>query len=70
MSNYPPPIEGFDCVKFMRDARARIDAETEGMTYEELRNWLDSRHYKDPWLRKMAGRAQANRRNGNSGFRG
>ena len=67
MSKYPPPIEGFDCVKFMRDARARINAETEGMTNEEFRNWLDSRHYKDPWLQKMADRAHAQRRNDNAG---
>ena len=62
MTKLPPPIEGFDCVQFMRDARARIDSETEGMTNEEFRNWLDSKQYEDPWLREMAERARAQRR--------
>ena len=53
--------QSFDCVKFMRDARARIDAETKGMTNEEFRNWLDSRQYEDPWLQEMADRARAQR---------
>jgi hypothetical protein len=33
----------FDCVKMMRDIRDRIDAETAGMTYEELRTYLDKK---------------------------
>jgi len=32
----------FDCVKFMREARARIDAEIKDMTHEELQTWLDA----------------------------
>lgn len=62
MTELPQPIEGFDCVQFMRDARARINAETEGMTSQELLNWLDSRQYEDTWLQKMAERARARRR--------
>jgi hypothetical protein len=31
----------FDCVKMMRDIRDEIDAETAGMTFEELRAYLD-----------------------------
>ena len=54
--------DGFDCVRFMRDARAHIDAETEGMTNEDFRNWLDSRQYEDPWLQEMADRARAQRK--------
>lgn len=62
MIKAPQPIKGFDCVKFMRDARARIDAETEGMPNEEFQNWLDSRQYEDPWLQEMADRARAQRK--------
>lgn len=61
MIKTPQPIQGFDCVQFMRDARARIDAETEGMTNGEFRNWLDSRQYEDPWLQEMADQARAQR---------
>ena len=61
MIKTPQPIQGFDCVRFMRDARARIDAETEGMANEEFRNWLDSRQYEDPWLQEMADQARAQR---------
>ena len=46
----------FDCVQFMRDARARIDAETAGMTDEERLEWYRSREYTDPWLAQMAQR--------------
>ncbi|MDR3185113.1 MAG: hypothetical protein LBT49_06900 [Prevotellaceae bacterium] len=31
----------FDCVKMMRDIRDKIDAETVGMTYTELRAYID-----------------------------
>ena len=62
MTKLPPPIKGFDCVQFMREARARIDAETEGMTNEEFRNWLDSRPYEDPRLQEMADQTRTRRR--------
>ena len=48
--------KSFDCVKFMREARARIDAATAGMTDEECLEWYRSREYTDPWLAKMAKR--------------
>ena len=48
--------KSFDCVKFMREARARIDAATAGMTDAERLEWYKSREYTDPWLAKMAKR--------------
>lgn len=46
----------FDCVKFMREARARITAETADMTIEDRIAWFNSRRYADPALEKMAAR--------------
>ena len=46
----------FDCVGFMREARARIDAATSGMTDQERLNWYRSREYADPWFAKMSRR--------------
>ena len=48
--------KSFDCVKFMREARARIDAATAGMSDVERLEWYKSREYTDPWLAKMAKR--------------
>ena len=46
----------FDCVEFMRQARARITAETAGMTAEEQVEWFNSKRYSDPVLEAMAAR--------------
>lgn len=46
----------FDCVKFMRQARARITAEIAGMTAEETVEWFNSKRYSDPALEAMAAR--------------
>ena len=46
----------FDCVRFMRDARARITAETADMTIEEQVEWFNSRRYSDPVLEALAAR--------------
>ncbi|MDE2999950.1 MAG: hypothetical protein OXU79_12810 [Gemmatimonadota bacterium] len=46
----------FDCVEFMRQARARITAETANMTAEERVEWFNSRRYSDPVLEAMAAR--------------
>ena len=46
----------FDCVEFMRKARARITAETAGMTAEETVEWFNSKRYSDPVLEAMAAR--------------
>ena len=44
-------IKGFDCIKFTREARARIAEETAGMTNEERLQRL--RQLTDPWFAKM-----------------
>lgn len=46
----------FDCVQFMRKARARMDAETEGVSDEGRLAWYRSRKYADPWLAEMSRR--------------
>ena len=46
----------FDCVEFMRQARARITAETADMTAEEQVAWFNSKRYSDPVLEAMAAR--------------
>ena len=46
----------FDSVEFMRQARARITAETAGMTTEETVEWFNSKRYTDPVLEAMAAR--------------
>ena len=46
----------FDCVEFMRQARARITDETADMTAEERVEWFNSRRYSDPVLEAMAAR--------------
>lgn len=33
----------FDAVKMMRDIRDKIHSETKGMTFEQLRNYIDSK---------------------------
>ncbi len=50
----------FDCVQFMREAWARMDAETEGVA-DEGRAWYKSREYADSWLPKMSGRMRGQR---------
>ena len=45
--------KGFDSVELMRSLRECISKEIEGMTYEEEREWLDSRPLDDPFERKV-----------------
>ena len=47
----------FDCVQSMRQARDRLSAEIEGMSYNELVEWLRAHHYKDPLLQGLAEKA-------------
>jgi hypothetical protein len=35
--------KSFDAVKMMREAREKISAETQNMTFEELKKYIDSR---------------------------
>ena len=56
MADKPRKKKKFDCVEFMRQARARITAETAGMTAEETVEWFNSKRYSDPVLEAMAAR--------------
>jgi hypothetical protein len=47
----------FDCVESMREARDKLSAEIEGMSYDELVRWLRSRRYADPVLQRLAEKA-------------
>ncbi len=40
----------FDAVKMMREIRAKINSETKGMTFEQLRNYIDSKLASKPRL--------------------
>ena len=42
--------KSFDCVRFMREARAQIGEEIKDMSWPELRQWLDSQRPTDPRL--------------------
>ena len=44
----------FNCVKFMREARARITAETAHMTIDERIEYFNTRRYSDPELERLA----------------
>ena len=46
----------FDCVKFMREAGARITTVTSDMTVEERIEWFNSKRYFDPGLEELAAR--------------
>ena len=54
-------LRGFDCIRLVREVRARNDEETKDMSWEEYRRWLDSRRPKHPVGRRM-GLNQAPRR--------
>ena len=47
----------FDCVENMRQARDKLSAEIEGMSYDELVRWLRSRRHADPVLQRLAEKA-------------
>ena len=51
------PSKTFDCVESMRQARDKLSAEIEGMSYDELVQWLRSRRYTDPLLQHLAEKA-------------
>ncbi len=51
------PSKGFDCVENMRQARDKLSAEIEGMSYDELRGWLRKHRYADPVLQRLAEKA-------------
>lgn len=43
MKTNKPKEKEFDAVKMMREIRDKINAETQGMTFEQLRNYIDSK---------------------------
>lgn len=51
------PGEPFDCIRFVREARARIHEETKHMTAEEFVQWLRSRRPTNPELAAMKDRS-------------
>ena len=56
MTKARPTKKEFDCVKFMREARARSVAETAHMTIDERIEWFNSKRYSDPVLDELAAR--------------
>ena len=47
----------FDCVQAMRQARDKVSAEIERMSYDQLDQWLRVHRYKDPDLQRLAEKA-------------
>ena len=47
---------GFDCVKTTREIRDRLSVELAGMSAEDRVQWLNSRDFSDPLLRRLANR--------------
>lgn len=54
--------KSFDCVAFMRKARARLSARMATMEPGELQRWLRSRRYSDPALQRLADRLRTGER--------
>jgi hypothetical protein len=48
MKNKTKPGKKFDAVKMMRDIRDKIDEETKGMSYEELKAYLQKQKSRKP----------------------
>ena len=49
------PQKSFDCVAYMREARARLSEKMNSMSGEEFRHWLRHHEYSDPRLAEIAG---------------
>lgn len=50
------PRRAFDCIGFVREARARIHEETKHMSAEEFVQWLHSRRPTNPGLAALKDR--------------
>ena len=46
-------VKSFDCVKWTRETRDRINAEIKDMSHEELSRWFESRRPSDPFLAEL-----------------
>ena len=57
MTNERPPKK-FEAVRFMREARARIDAEIAGLSAEERVRWQEARRPSDPFLAALLDRCE------------
>jgi len=44
------PLRGFNCIRFVREVRTRNDEQTKDMSWEDYRQWLDSRRPTNPQL--------------------
>lgn len=53
-----PSPESFDCVRFMREARARTYEATKHMSTGEFVQWLNRRRPTDPVLAELWDRSQ------------
>jgi hypothetical protein len=51
----------FDCVRMMRDIRDKIDIETAGMTYTELRTYLDKQLENDAFWQQITRQQKASK---------
>ena len=47
----------FDCVQSMRQVRDKLSAEIEGLSYDELIQWLRTHRYTDPVLQRLSEKA-------------
>ena len=45
--------KSFDCVKWTREARDRINSEIRDMSGQELRRWLEAQRPHDPFLAEL-----------------
>ncbi|MBS4041500.1 MAG: hypothetical protein ACK4JX_01245 [Flavobacterium sp.] len=43
MKTNKPKKKEFDAVKMMREIREKINSETQGMTFEQLRSYIDTK---------------------------
>ena len=50
--------KGFDCVKTTREIRDRLSVELAGMSPEDRVQWLNSRDFSDPLLRRLVNRVR------------
>ena len=48
--------KGFDCVKTTREIRDRLGVELAGMSPEDRVQWLNTRDFSDPLLRRLVNR--------------
>ena len=51
--------QGFDCVKTTREIRDRLGVELAGMSPEDRVQWLNTRDFSDPLLRRLVNRRAA-----------